>query len=97
MARRRDPFNPTDPVHLTSGQRLAEVAAILAADLLRPCLRQRAATGTNVRPCHTRNYCAEDTEAPPGSRPYHRLGDLWDGARILQWESSAWWSAPRLA
>lgn len=42
MAKRRDLFDPSDPVSLQAEQRVTEVAAILAAGVLRMRERQRA-------------------------------------------------------
>jgi hypothetical protein len=50
MATRRDLFDPSDPEQLRPEQRLAEIAAILAAGVIR--MRQRGAVGVHkVRLC----------------------------------------------
>ena len=41
MAKRRDLFDPTDPAHMTLQHRLGEVAAVLAAGVLRMRERRR--------------------------------------------------------
>ena len=41
MAQRSDLFDPTDPAHMTPQKRLAEVAAVLAAGVLRMRERRR--------------------------------------------------------
>ncbi len=53
MAKRRDLFDPTDPARLEPEQRLTEVAAILAAGVIR-MREQRAVTVPEVRPCRNR-------------------------------------------
>jgi len=55
MATRCDLFDPSDPQQLRPEQRLAEVAAILAAGVIRMRLR-RAATAAKVRPCRTNRH-----------------------------------------
>lgn len=50
MAKRRDLFDPSDPANLQPEQRLAEVAAILAAGVIH-MRERRAATVRNVHPC----------------------------------------------
>ncbi len=50
MVKRRDPFDPTDPDRLQPEQRLTEVAAILAAGVIR--MRERRAVAVpKARPC----------------------------------------------
>lgn len=51
MAKRRDLFDPTDPTRLEPGQRLAGVAAILAAGVIRMRQKRRAVAAPNVRTC----------------------------------------------
>ena len=53
MTKRRDLFDPTDPGHFQSEQRLTEVAAILAGGVIR-MREQRAVTVPKVRPCGNR-------------------------------------------
>ena len=60
MAKRRELFDPTDPDRLQPEQRLTEVAAILAAGVIR-IREQRAVTVPKVRPC--RNW-GHNTTSP---------------------------------
>ena len=53
MTKHRDLFDPTDPAGLQPEQHLVEVAAILAAGVIR-MREQRAATVPKVRPCRNR-------------------------------------------
>jgi len=75
MATRRDLFDPTDPEGLQSEQRLSEVAAILAAGVIR-MREQRAVTVSEVRPCRNwvrstgsprRRAAASVSKIPPES------------------------------
>ena len=50
MAKRRDVFDPTDPVNLQSEKRLTEVAAILATGVIR-MREKRAAEMPKLRSC----------------------------------------------
>ncbi len=56
MAKDRDPFDPTDPAPLQPEQRLAEIAAILAAGVLR-MRERRPATVRNVQSCRNWVRC----------------------------------------
>lgn|GEM_PF-5470635 len=56
MAKRRDRFDPTDPAIIPAQQGLTEVAAILAAGVIR-MRERRAATVRNVHPCRNWVRC----------------------------------------
>ena len=73
MAKRRDLFDPTDPSRLQSEERLTEVAAILAAGMIR-MREQRAVTVPKVRSCRNAGDVAEyPHSAPPKPRSCERV------------------------
>lgn len=51
MATRRDLIDPADPANLQPEQRQREVAAILAAGVIRMRQKRRAVAAPNVRAC----------------------------------------------
>ncbi|MCH7873042.1 MAG: hypothetical protein IID33_15205 [Planctomycetes bacterium] len=64
MAKRRDLFDPTDPASLQPEQRLTEVAAILAAGVIRMRARH-AATVAKIRPVRKRVGSTGSASPPP--------------------------------
>jgi len=68
MATRRDLFDPTDPATLQPEQRQREIAAILAAGVIR-MREQRAVTVPKFRPCRNEAHSPSSPNRGRGCVP----------------------------